>query len=136
MPAIQDIQSWVEVKSELPLDCTTAQEQFAKTNSNFVAGVPSSGDDHIFSCKSFAKKPLSTGAKIGIALGVVVFVKVLVIVAVVLLKKRKVKKDVPTVIPLEDRELDQRASHGERPPPYAESIVSDIGPLAEPKSAV
>ena len=90
------------------------------------------------SASSLETKPhLSTGAKVGIAVAVVLLIAALLFLALPLYKKRRAKKNADPAIPLSDHELDQRVSTGvERPPPYAESIASDIGPLAEPKSSV
>jgi Flp pilus assembly protein TadB len=140
MPAIQDIQAWYVINSSLSLDCSIPEQQWAATNSSYVAGIPSDGSEHYFMCTAFGLKPkhhLSTGAKVGIAVAVIILFAVLLILALQLYKKRRAKKNSQLAIPLSEHELDQRmSSSGGRPPPYAESIASDIGPLVEPKSGV
>lgn len=140
MPAIQDVQTWVEIDSSLSLDCSTPESQFAKTNSSYVAGAQSYGAAHVIHCKGFEKKHISTGAKVGIAFGVIALLALIAAVALMVFRKKKTKRNTQPAMPVSDHELDQRVStpveRRERPPPYAESVASDIGPLAEPKSGV
>jgi hypothetical protein len=151
MPAIKDVQAFVVIDSLLPLDCSVPEKQFAKTNNNFVAGEASLDSAHYISCKSSAKKRLSTGAKVGIAFGVIAFFAAFLFVVFIFARKWRSKKggkrDAQPAVPVFDHELDLRVpthhqldqrplANLERPPPYAESVHSDIGPLAEPKSGV
>lgn len=141
MPAIQDVQTWVEISSELSLDCSIPEAQFAKTNSSYVAGIESFGAAHDIICQGLQKKHLSTGAKVGIALGVIALVIFKAAVLFILIRRRA-KKNTQPAMPVSNHELDERVPSSvarvqwERPPPYAESIQSDIGPLAEPKSVI
>lgn len=143
MPAIQDIQTWVEVTSTVSLNCATAKAQWAKTNSSYVAGTPSNGAAHVFSCDSSAKKPMSVGGKIGMALGIILLVGVLFTTIIWSTKnwwRRRMMKGTPGEVMITDHELGHVTSptQGERPPsykPYPASVHSEIGPLAEPKDA-
>jgi len=143
MPAIQDIQTWVEVTSEVSLDCGPAHAQWLKTNSSYVAGTPSNGSAHVFSCESSGKKPMSTGVKVGLAVGLIVLLAVLFGAVVWSMKnwwRWKAKNNAQGRAPISDHELGHVTSptQGERPPsykPYPASVHSEIGPLAEPKDA-
>jgi hypothetical protein len=142
MPSIKDIQTWVEVRSSVYLDCGPAHAQWEQANSSYVAGTQSFGGAHTFSCESTAKKPISTGAKIGMAFGILALLAAIFFTVVWAMKnwwRRRPKNNAPRIAPLSEHELDQRPSrHGEMPPPYKgypASVHSEIGPLAEPKSA-
>ena len=142
MPAIKDIQTWVEIASSLPMDCSIPQNQWAQTNSSFVAGVPTDSDVHSFACQSLVQKKtgLSTGAKVGIAFAAIFFLAVLLAFTLLSTKQCKGTRIAKPAIPVSEHELEQRwpttPMDRERLPPYTESIASDIGPIAEPKSAV
>lgn len=126
----------MEVSSDVPLDCTTAHNQFLKANSNYVAGSQPGSVAHVFACESFAKKHLSTGARVGIAFGIFVSVAVSVLVlARMIMKRMRAKRNILAAAPSSDYELEQRVStRVDAPPPYADSMTSEIGQLVEPKS--
>jgi hypothetical protein len=146
MLSITTIQSWVEVISSVDIDCSVASGQYASVSTApFISSV---GDTHVFTCRSTAKHSMSTGKKVGLAFGILAILGVLLGTSIWALKNYWGRKGrgkrgnvEETAVGTGGCELgDMYKGQGhvvasERPPPYAASVHSDLGPLAEPKSA-
>lgn len=153
MPAIKDIQSWVEISSTLDMDCDTPKAQWADANSKYIPGTLDTEVTHRFSCHNGEEKmPFAGGAIAGIAIGALIFVGLIALYVVMMCRKYRLalpfgptispilttggRNDFKPAVPQYEHELDLRSPRRQAPPAYAASVQSELGPVAEPASQV